>query len=179
MNNEVSNDFSSISPTLPSNPTTTFLTSKSHKESESKEHQEDIFDSLLRENNPLLFSQEIDTKIKLDSESLFQTTSEQIYTEIIDDVIFGLLLQVHRASKLGYLFILDPEVSPEFDKQYEIYDKNDVLGVFSNLNETYKSSGKDKIEKRVFLDFFKLFRSTFKVTVAEMDIVHHRSIIIY
>ena len=72
MNNEVSSDFSSISPTLPSNPTTNFLTSKSHKDSESKEHQEDIFDSLLRENNPLLFSQEIDTKIKLDSESLFQ-----------------------------------------------------------------------------------------------------------
>lgn len=141
MNNDVANNFSSVSPSLPLTKTTTFLNSNL-KELDTKEYQEDIFDSLLRNNNPLLFRQEIESKIKLESESLIHATSEQIYTELIDDVIFGLLLQIHRASRLGYLFILDPEVSPEFDKQYEVYDKNDVLGVFSNLNENYKSSGK-------------------------------------
>jgi hypothetical protein len=105
---------------------------------------EDFFENLLRENNPLLFrksSQESPlekrniTSLDLESQIL-HTLTGQIYTEIIDDVIFGLLLQIHRAAKLGYLFILDPDVGPEFDKQYEFYDENDVLGVFSNLNET-------------------------------------------
>ena len=68
--------------------------------------------------------------------------SGDIYTDLIDDVLFGLILQIHRASKLGYLFYMDPDTDPEFDKQFDIYDDNDVLGVFSHLNENFKVSGK-------------------------------------
>ena len=104
---------------------------------------DDFFENLLHESNPLLFrNSEIEQKkLTFESDGVIHSTTEQIYTEIIDDVIFGLLFQIHRASKLGYLFLLDPEVGPEFDKQYEIYDENDVLGVFSNLNENYKPPG--------------------------------------
>ena len=66
---------------------------------------------------------------------------EEIYSDLIDDVSFGLILQVHRAARLGYLFYLDPDSDPEFEKQYDIYDDNDVLGVFSHLNENFKVSG--------------------------------------
>ncbi|CAF0865467.1 unnamed protein product [Brachionus calyciflorus] len=54
---------------------------------------------------------------------------EKIYYNILDDVIFGLMLQIHRAAKLDYLKYLD--VDMESDKQYEIYDDNDVMGIFS------------------------------------------------
>jgi hypothetical protein len=50
------------------------------------------------------------------------------------------MLQVHRAARLGYLFYLDPDSDPDFEKQYDIYDDNDVLGVFSHLNENFKVS---------------------------------------
>lgn len=68
--------------------------------------------------------------------------SEEIYTDLIDDVLFGLIFQIHRASKLGYLFYMDPDTDPGFEKQFDIYDDNDVLGVFSHLNENFKVSGR-------------------------------------
>jgi hypothetical protein len=65
----------------------------------------------------------------------------QIYDDLINDTIFGLVLQVHRAAKLGYLMYTEPNV--EFEKQFKIYDDNDVLGIFnnnSNQNESSSSS---------------------------------------
>lgn len=70
-----------------------------------------------------------------------ETLIEDIYSELIDDVLFGAILQIHRAAKLGYLFYMDPDSDPEFEKQFDIYDDNDVLGVFSHLNENFKVSG--------------------------------------
>lgn len=74
---------------------------------------------------------------------------EEIYADLIEDVTFGLILQTHRAAKLGYLQLVDPDSDSELDKQYEIYDDADVLGVFkSNANETTstKSSSKSSYE---------------------------------
>lgn len=66
---------------------------------------------------------------------------DSIYQDLIDDVLFGLILQTHRAAKLDYLTLVDPDTDAESEKQYEMYDDADVLGVFSNLNENTKSSG--------------------------------------
>ena len=79
----------------------------------------------------------VDTLDATQQESLI----EDIYSDLIDDVLFGLMLQVHRAARLGYLYYLDPDSDPEFEKQFDIYDDNDVLGVFSHLNENFKASG--------------------------------------
>lgn len=102
---------------------------------------DEYLDSLLRQSNPHLFQTPDLRKIVFESEAQLDSTCELVYNELIDDVLFGLMLQVHRASKLGYLFLFNPESDPEDDKQYEIYDDNDVLGVFSNLNENYKPTG--------------------------------------
>lgn len=66
-----------------------------------------------------------------------------ILADLIDDVTFGLILQTHRAAKLGYLQYVDPDSDSELDKQFEIYDDSDVLGVFKSANEnSNKSSNK-------------------------------------
>ena len=75
-------------------------------------------------------------------ENKIDSLANDIYSDLIDDVLFGLMLQVHRASRLGYLFYMDPDSDPEFEKQFDIYDDNDVLGVFSHLNENFKVSSK-------------------------------------
>lgn len=61
--------------------------------------------------------------------------AEGIYKDLMDDIIFGLALQTHRAVKLDYLMFVDPDSDSELDKQFEIYEDADVLGVFRNLNE--------------------------------------------
>lgn len=68
--------------------------------------------------------------------------SEKIYIDIIDDVTFGLMLQMHRAVQLDYLILLDPDpgYDAEYEKQFEMYEDNDVLGVFSSLNENNKTT---------------------------------------
>lgn len=60
---------------------------------------------------------------------------EKIYSSLLDDVIFGLMLQVHRAAKLDYLFLFDTEQDPLEEKEYEFYDDGDVLGIFSGDNK--------------------------------------------
>ena len=60
---------------------------------------------------------------------------EKIYSSLIDDVIFGLMLQMHRAAKLDYLFLFDSERDSLEDKEYELDDDNDVLGIFSGDNK--------------------------------------------
>jgi hypothetical protein len=65
---------------------------------------------------------------------------ENTYIELIDDVLFGLILQMHRAAKLDYLFYLEPDVDAALDKQFEIFNDHDVIGVFSTLNENFKVS---------------------------------------
>lgn len=76
-------------------------------------------------------------------DSELKVVVEAIYEDLVDDVMFGLVLQTHRAAKLGYLHYVDPDSDPEMDKQFEIYDDSDVLGVFrtSNENMSNKSSG--------------------------------------
>jgi len=64
------------------------------------------------------------------------TFSQHIYNELIDDVIFGVVLQVHRASKLGYLMYTDPELDAKFLEHFKMCSDYDVLGIFSNFNET-------------------------------------------
>lgn len=66
---------------------------------------------------------------------------DQIYLELCDDLIFNMLLQVHRASKLGYLFYLQPENTN--NSKYQVFEQNDVIGVFSHLN-TEPVSGKQQ-----------------------------------
>lgn len=60
---------------------------------------------------------------------------EKIFSSLLDDVIFGLMLQIHRAAKLDYLFLFDSEQDSLEDKEYEFYDDNDVLGIFSGDNK--------------------------------------------
>ena len=118
--------------------------SNNEQSTESNNNQNELdeyLDSLLRQSNPHLFQTPDLCKIVFESDAQLDSTCELVYNELIDDVLFGLMLQVHRASKLGYLFLFNPESDPEDDKQYEIYDDNDVLGVFSNLNENYKPTG--------------------------------------
>ncbi len=67
---------------------------------------------------------------------------EEIYAELCDDLIFGLILQIHRASKLGYLFYLQPEASN--DAKFEIFESNDVIGAFSHLNADVNMSNKSQ-----------------------------------
>ena len=91
-----------------------------------------------------------------------ESLAEDIYLTLFDDVLFGLLLQVHRAARLGYLFYLDPDSDSEFDKQYEIYEENDVLGAFSHLNENFKVSSK--------INFFYFFSFTFFFCIKKLKI---------
>ena len=65
---------------------------------------------------------------------------EDVYVELVDDVLFGLILQMHRAARLDYLFYLEPDTDPLFDKQFEIFNEADVMGVLTNSNENSKSS---------------------------------------
>lgn len=100
--------------------------------------------------------------------------AEHVFDELINDLTFGLILQTHRAAKLGYLQFVDPDSDAELDKQFEIYDDSDVLGVFrANVNEnSNKSSNKPQIGKkknffsnsnslilRFFFDFSSYFNS--------------------
>ena len=73
---------------------------------------------------------------------------DQTYIELCDDLIFNILLQIHRASKLGYLFYLQPENSN--DSKYQVFEKNDVIGVFSHLN-TEPISGRQQSILFVFI----------------------------
>ena len=77
--------------------------------------------------------------------------SDKIYQGLIDDVVFGLILQMHRALKLDYMAYIEPDTvaatygareESEIEKHYQIYNDSDVLGVFSNLNENYKATSK-------------------------------------
>lgn len=83
--------------------------------------------------------------------------TEWIYEDLMEDVVFGLTLQMHRAIKLDYLSLVEPLGDTESngesgvvdgstsgdtaDDQYRIYNDADVLGVFSSLNETLKATG--------------------------------------
>ena len=77
-----------------------------------------------------------------DNEKCVDPLSDHIYKELIDDVLFGLVVQMHRAAKLDYLSYIEPdtEPDPELEKQYQFYNDADVLGVFSTLNENFKTS---------------------------------------
>ncbi len=77
------------------------------------------------------------------SSDILDICTENLYTELIDDVIFGLLLQMHRAAKLDYLIYLDPDPDPEFEKEYEIYDETNIFGIYANSNESNKSSSRN------------------------------------
>jgi len=70
------------------------------------------------------------------NQTALETQSQHIYNELIDDVIFGVVLQIHRASKLGYLMYMDPDLDSQFLEHFKMYSDYDVLGVFSNFNET-------------------------------------------
>lgn len=65
-----------------------------------------------------------------------ETFSQNIYNELIDDVIFGVILQIHRASKLGYIMYMDPDLDSQFLEHFKMYSDYDVLGIFSNFSET-------------------------------------------
>jgi hypothetical protein len=79
-----------------------------------------------------------------DCDALVTKMSEAVYDDLLDDVTFGLILQMHRAAKLDYITYVDAdnEVDAEFEKQYQMYTDSDVLGVFSSLNETFKGTSK-------------------------------------
>lgn len=66
---------------------------------------------------------------------------DEIYREFCDDLIYGIVLQIHRASKLGYLFYLQPETTTD-DSKFQIFEENDVIGVFSHLNSESNFSSK-------------------------------------
>ena len=141
MNNEISSSLSSIEQTLTSASVENKNKYVNDIDNRDADELDEYLDSLLRQSNPHLFRRPDYCKLVFESDAQLDSACELVYSELIDDVLFGLLLQVHRASKLGYLFLFNPESDPDDDKQYEIYDDNDVLGVFSNLNENFKPSG--------------------------------------
>ncbi|XP_053207220.1 ataxin-7-like protein 3 [Panonychus citri] len=51
-----------------------------------------------------------------------------IYNEILDEILLGVCFEIHRASKLGFLFI--DESSPQEDQKYVIIDERglDIFG---------------------------------------------------
>lgn len=73
----------------------------------------------------------LETTLNIDPQSIDEFCSK-IYLELCDDLIFSLALQIHRASKLGYLYYIQPDQTD--DSKFQIYEKNDVIGVFSSLN---------------------------------------------
>lgn len=73
----------------------------------------------------------LETTLNIDPQ-LIDEFINKIYLELCDDLIFSLALQIHRASKLGYLYYIQPDQTD--DSKFQIYEKNDVIGVFSSLN---------------------------------------------
>lgn len=73
----------------------------------------------------------LEATLKIDPQ-LIDDFVNRIYIELCDDLIFSLALQIHRASKLGYLYYIQPDQTD--DSKFQIYEKNDVIGVFSSLN---------------------------------------------
>jgi hypothetical protein len=86
-------------------------------------------------NNPVTINEN-------DDNEPISKLSQAIYGDLLEDVTFGLILQMHRAAKLDYITYVDVdnEVDAEFEKQYQMYTDSDVLGVFSSLNETFKAT---------------------------------------
>jgi len=83
-------------------------------------------------------SEDLCTKSAMSPSLVLDELAEEIYAELCDDLIFALILQTHRASKLGYLFYLQPEATS--DAKFQIFEHNDVIGVFSHLNADVTSS---------------------------------------
>ena len=97
-----------------------------------------------------------------DMTPVLETESESFLNELVDDCLFGLLLQVHRAAKLGYLLLNEQDQCQKNDQansfklsnqtndtsNYNQFQKepyfndHDVLGFYSNCNENSKVSGK-------------------------------------
>ncbi len=74
---------------------------------------------------------------KPQKETLNNNDIENLYTDLINDVLFGLIIQVHRAAKLGYLYYADTD--PNLDKQLEISNEYDIFGI-SSSNGTHANA---------------------------------------
>ena len=64
--------------------------------------------------------EELSKKSVMTLDLVLDELSEEVYAELCDDLIFGLILQIHRASKLGYLFYLQPEASNDANARYDL-----------------------------------------------------------
>lgn len=69
---------------------------------------------------------------------------EEIFDNILDDILFSVLLQVHRSAKLGY-FLINNNSNNNLDslpqhqhQQISDYNHDDVLGFFSNKFDIMK-----------------------------------------
>jgi hypothetical protein len=77
---------------------------------------------------------DLDDVEALHKEIISSNDLENLYTDLINDVLFGLIIQVHRAAKLGYLYYADTD--PNLEKQLEISNEYDIFGI-SNSNGTH------------------------------------------
>ena len=109
-----------------------FLVENSHNDLKN------ITNDIITKNNDISINS-YNNNVNKNNDSL-DICTENLYTELIDDVIFGLLLQIHRAAKLDYLIYLDPDPDPVFEKEYEIYDETNIFGIYANSNESNKNS---------------------------------------
>jgi hypothetical protein len=138
MNNEMIDDNSKTS--ITNTATTTVADTKTSPNKPTTIKTEDQIGENTETKVEIIISKQLNNISEILDDVQQENLIEEIYSDIIDDVSFGLMLQVHRAARLGYLFYLDPDSDPDFEKQYDIYDDNDVLGVFSHLNENFKVS---------------------------------------
>lgn len=138
MNNEMIDDNSKTS--ITNTATTTVVDTKTSPNKPTTIKTEDQIGENTETKVEIIISKQLNNISEILDDVQQENLIEEIYSDIIDDVSFGLMLQVHRAARLGYLFYLDPDSDPDFEKQYDIYDDNDVLGVFSHLNENFKVS---------------------------------------
>jgi hypothetical protein len=80
------------------------------------------------QSSPDASDDELNENELLDGDERFESVEEAVYTFLLDDAVFDVCLQMHRAARLGYLHLLCPERNEHLDKQYEIYSDEDVLG---------------------------------------------------
>ncbi|XP_022235768.1 ataxin-7-like protein 3 [Limulus polyphemus] len=75
-----------------------------------------------------LMDEEAMTLLEAISSDELESLSQDVYTEVANGVILGLCFEVHRAVKLGILFL--DESKEESEKKFEIVDEigRDVFG---------------------------------------------------
>ena len=102
--------------------------------------------------NHFLFPNLLETsKLNIDPQ-LTDDLANKIFLELCDDLIFSLILQIHRATKLGYLYYIQPDQTD--DSKFQIFEKNDVIGVFSSLNSECVFPNKEKGNLTFLINLF-------------------------